>query len=116
MSTDETLPEPPRDGDEPRRTRIALVFGGRSSEHAVSCATAASVLEALDRDRYDVVPVGIARDGHWVLAPDDPAAFRLTPGHVPEVDTAAASVVVPTSATDRTLSVHEAGRPPRTLG
>ena len=116
MSTDETLPEPPRDGDEPRRTRIALVFGGRSSEHAVSCATAASVLEALDRDRYDVVPVGIARDGHWVLAPDDPAAFRLTAGHVPEVDTAAASVIVPTSATDRTLSVHEARRPPRTLG
>src|SRR5687768_9290100 len=72
MSTDESLPEPPRDGDPPRRTRIVLVFGGRSSEHAVSCATAASVLEALDRDRYDVVPVGIARDGHWVLAPDDP--------------------------------------------
>ncbi len=116
MSTDETSPEPPRDGDAPRRTRIALVFGGRSSEHAVSCATAASVLEALDRDRYDVVPVGIARDGHWVLAPDDPAAFRLTAGHVPEVDTAAASVIVPTSATDRTLVVHEAGQPPRTLG
>jgi D-alanine-D-alanine ligase len=42
------------------KVRIALVFGGRSSEHAVSCATAASVLEALDRDRYEVVPVGIA--------------------------------------------------------
>ena len=95
---------------------MALVFGGRSSEHAVSCATAASVLEALDRDRYDVVPVGIAKDGHWVLAPDDPEALRLAPGHVPEVDTAAASVIVPTSATDRTLVVHEAGSPPRTLG
>ena len=116
MSTDETRPEPTRDGDSPRRTRIALVFGGRSSEHAVSCATAASVLEALDRDRYDVVPVGIARDGHWVLAPDDPAALRLSAGHVPAVDTASASVIVPTSATDRTLVVHEAGQPPRTLG
>src|SRR6188474_3445511 len=103
MSTDENHSEPPRDGDAPRRTRIALVFGGRSSEHAVSCATAASVLEALDRDRYDVVPVGIARDGHWVLVPDDPEALRLAPGHVPEVDTDAASVIVPTSATDRTL-------------
>jgi D-alanine-D-alanine ligase len=103
--------------DDPRRrTRIALVFGGRSSEHAVSCATAASVLEALDRDRYDVVPVGIAKDGHWVLAPDDPEAFRLSAGHVPEVDTAAASVIVPTNATDRTLVVHEAGQPPRSLG
>jgi D-alanine-D-alanine ligase len=117
MSTDETPgPDPARDGDTPRRTRVALVFGGRSSEHAVSCATAASVLEALDRDRYDVVPVGIARDGHWVLAPDDPEAFRLAPGHVPEVDTSGASVLVPTSATDRTLVVHEAGQPPRTLG
>ena len=74
------------------------------------------LLEALDRDRYDVVPVGIAKDGHWVLAPDDPQALRLAPGHVPEVDTEAASVIVPTSATDRTLVVHEAGRPPRTLG
>ena len=82
----------------------------------MSCATAASVLEALDRDRYDVVPVGIAKDGHWVLAPDDPQAFRLSPGHVPEVDTRAASVLVPTSATDRTLVVQEAGQPPRTLG
>ena len=116
MSTDESRPVPPGDGTAPRRIRVAVVFGGRSSEHAVSCATAASVLEALDRDRYDVVPVGIAKDGHWVLAPDDPEAFRLAPGHVPEVDTRAASVLVPTSATDRTLVVQEAGQPPRTLG
>ncbi|WP_377641484.1 D-alanine--D-alanine ligase family protein [Oryzobacter terrae] len=98
------------------KIRIALVFGGRSSEHAVSCATAASVLEALDRDRYEVVPVGIAKDGHWVLAPDDPAAFRLTSEHVPEVSTTAPSVIVPTSGADRTLVVHEPGQPPRTLG
>jgi D-alanine-D-alanine ligase len=116
MSTEEPHPVPADDGAAPRRIRVAVVFGGRSSEHAVSCATAASVLEALDRDRYDVVPVGIAKDGHWVLAPDDPQAFRLAPGHVPEVDTRAASVLVPTSATDRTLVVHEAGHPPRTLG
>ncbi|MBM6404796.1 D-alanine--D-alanine ligase [Phycicoccus sp. CSK15P-2] len=96
--------------------RIALVFGGRSSEHAVSCATAASVLEALDRERYEVVPVGIAKDGHWVLAADDPEPLRLTPGHEPEVDGGSASVIVPTSVTDRTLVVHEAGQPPRTLG
>ena len=42
-----------------RRVRVAVVFGGRSSEHAVSCSTAASVLRALDRDRYDVIPIGI---------------------------------------------------------
>ena len=99
-----------------RRIRVAVVFGGRSSEHAVSCATAASVLTALDRDRYDVVPVGIARDGHWVLAADDPEPLRLSAGHVPQVDGAAPSVLLPTTSHDRTLIVHEAGSPPRTLG
>ena len=92
------------------------MFGGRSSEHAVSCATAASVLEALDRDRYDVIPVGIARDGHWVLAPDDPSQFRLTAQHTPHVDGSAASVIVPTSAADQNLIVHEPGQSPRNLG
>jgi D-alanine-D-alanine ligase len=108
-------PEPTPSG-EARRIRIALVFGGRSSEHEVSCSTAASVLDALDRDRYDVIPVGIARDGHWVLAPDDSARFRLDAGHRPSVDTDAASVIVPTSATDKGLVVHEPGEPPRDLG
>jgi D-alanine-D-alanine ligase len=98
------------------KIRVALVFGGRSAEHEVSCATAASVLEALDRDRYDVIPVGIARDGHWVLAPDDADQFRLTSGHRPSVDTRGASVIVPTSATDKRLVIHEAGQPPRDLG
>ncbi|HEU0128021.1 MAG TPA: D-alanine--D-alanine ligase A, partial [Pseudonocardiaceae bacterium] len=41
------------------KPRVAVIFGGRSSEHAVSCSTAASVLTAIDRDRYDVVPIGI---------------------------------------------------------
>ena len=100
----------------PDRIRVALVFGGRSSEHAVSCATAASVLEALDRSRYDVVPVGIARDGHWVLAADDPEPLRLSAGHIPQVDGSAASVLVPTTSHDRTLIVHEPGQAPRTLG
>ena len=57
-----------------RRPRVALVFGGRSSEHAISCVTAGSVLEAIDRDKYDVVPIGIAPDGQWVLEADDPEA------------------------------------------
>src|SRR5512139_1754198 len=55
--------------DGQQRIRVAVVFGGRSSEHAISCISAGSVLAAIDRDRYEVVPVGIARDGRWVLAP-----------------------------------------------
>ncbi|KGN42672.1 D-alanine--D-alanine ligase family protein [Knoellia aerolata] len=99
----------------PRRLRVALVFGGRSSEHAVSCATAASVMSALDPERYDVLPIGIAKDGSWVLAPNDPEPLRLAPGHLPEVDASAPSVLLPMSATARHLVVHEAGQPPREL-
>ncbi|MCG5214473.1 D-alanine--D-alanine ligase family protein [Streptosporangium sp. KLBMP 9127] len=53
------------------RPRVAIVFGGRNSEHAVSLLGAGSVLEAIDRTKYDVVPVGIAPDGRWVLATSD---------------------------------------------
>ncbi len=60
--------------------RVLVLFGGRSSEHQVSCLSARSVLAALDRDRYDVVAVGITRDGRWVLTDgtiDTPAGQAL---------------------------------------
>ena len=69
-----------------RKPRVAVVFGGRSSEHAVSCSTAASVLSVIDTDRYDVVPIGISTDGKWVLESGDAERLALTAGHVPEVD------------------------------
>ncbi|MDO5503543.1 MAG: D-alanine--D-alanine ligase family protein [Actinomycetia bacterium] len=99
-----------------RVIRVAVVFGGRSSEHAVSCSTAASLLSAIDRDRYDVVPIGIAPDGRWVTVADDPEPLRLTAEHTPEVDGEAPHVLVPTSADDRTLIVVEPGELPRDLG
>ena len=68
-----------------RKVRVALVFGGRSGEHAISAATAAGVMKAIDRDKYDVLPVGITREGQWVLASGDPAHWELTSGHLPEV-------------------------------
>ena len=48
------------------RPRVALIFGGTSSEHQVSCLTAGSVARAIDPEQYDVVGVGITRDGRWV--------------------------------------------------
>jgi D-alanine-D-alanine ligase len=60
-----------------QRIRVALVFGGRSTEHAISCVTAGSVLKAIDREKYDVVPIGIATDGRWVLEADDPDKYVL---------------------------------------
>jgi D-alanine-D-alanine ligase len=111
MTTDQPQPAQPS-----RRPRVAIVFGGRSSEHAVSCATAAGVLRAIDRSKYDVVPIGIARDGQWVLAADDPARFELTAGRTPEVESSAAHVVLPLSTRETSVTVLEAGQPPQELG
>ncbi|WP_432541334.1 D-alanine--D-alanine ligase family protein [Kineococcus sp. SYSU DK002] len=76
------------------KPRVAVVFGGRSSEHAISCVTAAGVLAALDRDVYDVVPIGITTSGRWVLVDDDPARFELTDGKLPEVPAAGVPVAL----------------------
>src|SRR5262245_17033348 len=53
------------------RLRVGVVFGGRSGEHEVSLAGAASVIAAIDRSRFEIVPIGIAQDGRW-LAGGDP--------------------------------------------
>ena len=66
------------------KVRVAVVFGGRSAEHAISCVSAGSVMAALDRDRYEVVPVGITRDGGWVLA-DPGQRLAISDGALPEV-------------------------------
>ena len=108
--------ETSRNGHRGRRPRVAIVFGGRSSEHAVSCATAAGVMRAIDRDKYDVVPIGVSRDGQWVLAADDPARFELTAGRTPEVLPDEAHVVLPLSTRQTALTVLEAGQPPTELG
>ncbi|HET7173972.1 MAG TPA: D-alanine--D-alanine ligase family protein [Nocardioidaceae bacterium] len=100
----------------PGRPRVALVFGGRSSEHAVSCSTAASVLSVIDTDRYDVVPIGITTDGKWVLESRSPDRLTLTAGQVPEVDAAAASVVLSSDPARRELVVSPPGEAPRALG
>ena len=71
---------------------------------------------ALDREQYDVVPVGIAQDGRWVLAADDPAALEAHGHELPEVDTSGPGVVVPTSTTDRALVALRPGEVPATLG
>jgi D-alanine-D-alanine ligase len=101
----------------PRKPRIAVVFGGRSSEHAISCVTAGSVLAAIDRDRYDVVPIGIATDGRWVLESGDPERLRIEgPGRLPEVDGDRATIALAPESSSTDLVVTEPSQPPRTLG
>lgn len=74
------------------RPRVLLLFGGRSSEHPISCVTAAGVLHAADRQRWDVVPVGVARSGLWSHDELDVASFRLDGDALPEVPEPAAPV------------------------
>jgi D-alanine-D-alanine ligase len=93
-----------------------VLFGGRSSEHAVSCITAAGVLRAIDRSVYDVIPVGVTRAGRWVLAADDPSRWELTDGTLPEVkDGAGPGVLAPVAADDRRMQILEPGQVPREL-
>ena len=50
-----------------KKVSLAVLFGGRSSEHEVSLMSAASVLENLDREKYDIYMVGITKEGRWLL-------------------------------------------------
>ncbi len=74
---------------------VAVLFGGRSSEHGVSCVTAGGVLGAIDRDTYDVVAIGITRDGRWTLASHDAADWRIADGAMPEVADEGPTVLPP---------------------
>ena len=83
--------------NEQRKIRVAVIFGGRGPEHAVSCMGGGNVLRAIDRDRYEVVPVGITREGSWVLTADEPARLTITDGRLPSIEAVAdpAAQVVP---------------------
>jgi D-alanine-D-alanine ligase len=67
------------------RIRVAVVFGGRSNEHAISCVSAGSILRNLDPERFEVVAVGITPDGSWVLTDGDPDALAITNRQLPAV-------------------------------
>ncbi|SPM27369.1 D-alanine-D-alanine ligase and related ATP-grasp enzymes, partial [Mycobacterium terramassiliense] len=67
------------------RVRVAVVFGGRSNEHAISCVSAGSILRNLDPQRFEVVAVGITPEGSWVLTDGDPDALAISDRRLPEV-------------------------------
>ena len=100
----------------PRKTRVAIVFGGRSTEHAISCVSAGSIMSALDPDQYEVVPVGISRDGAWVLAEGDPARLAISGRSLPEITAASGhSLVLPADPTSAGLMPCMAARSPVAL-
>lgn len=103
--------------DERARRRVVLLFGGRSSEHGISCVTAAGVLHAIDRARFDVLTIGITRAGETVLLSEDEVRdYRLDADELPEVRANGTRVLWPASTTDRTVSIIDAEGSVRSLG
>jgi D-alanine-D-alanine ligase len=98
------------------RTRVVLLFGGTSSEHSISCATASGVLGAIDRDRFEVIPVGITRRGAFTLQDDDASALALDADTLPEVPDNGTRVRWPEDAHSRELRVADADGAERSLG
>ncbi|MGW1074623.1 D-alanine--D-alanine ligase family protein [Streptomyces sp. NPDC002537] len=116
MSSETTTQSP----DRSRKPRVAVVFGGRSSEHAISVVTAGAVLAAIDRTKYDVLPIGITTDGRWALTADDPERMAIADRTLPSVDELAESpdgtVVLPVDPNSREIVHTEPGTMPKALG
>ena len=92
------------------KVRVAVVFGGRSSEHAISCISAGSVLSRLDQERYEIVPVGITRSGAWVLGTDDPRELVIAGRELPSVDESRTALALPGDPTRGGLVVLDPDR------
>lgn len=75
------------------RIKVAVVFGGRSNEHGVSCRSARTVLSSLDPERYEAVPIGITQDGTWVLGTGDVQALAPQGRSLPAVDAKAGTAM-----------------------
>nr|WSZ98710.1 D-alanine--D-alanine ligase [Streptomyces sp. NBC_00857] len=103
-----------------RKPRVAVVFGGRSSEHAISVVTAGAVLRSIDRTKYDVLPIGITTDGRWALTADDPDRMAIADRTLPSVEQIAEStdggVVLSVDPGNREVVYSEPGSVPKALG
>lgn len=103
--------------DRAEKRTVALLFGGRSSEHGISCVTAAGVLRAIDRSRFTVIPVGITKQGATVLLDEETLRdYRLDGDALPEVEANGTRVLWPASTETQTLSVLESDGRVRSLG
>lgn len=103
-----------------RKPRVAVVFGGRSSEHAISVVTAGAVLGAIDRDKYEVLPIGITADGRWALTADEPERMAIENRKLPSVaelaDAQPGGVLLPLEPGNREVTYQEPGSVPKALG
>jgi D-alanine-D-alanine ligase len=102
-----------------RRIRVAVVFGGRGPEHAISCLGGGNVLRVIDRDRYEVIPIGITTEGTWLQVTDDPAKLAISDGELPTVESVAkpdAHVVPWAYQGDSSVVASAPGHIPHVLG
>ena len=83
------------------RITVAVLYGGRSSEHSVSCVSAGAVMSHLDPGVYDVIPVGITDSGAWTLGPEDYSDLRIIDRSMPVVDPQRPGVALGLSTEDR---------------
>lgn len=89
------------------RKKVVVLFGGKSSEHSISCATAAGVLGAIDRSKFEVIPVGITSAGIFVPAEDNVEKWALRPGHLAVVEDTGERIEF---SLDGSRSVHKINR------
>jgi D-alanine-D-alanine ligase len=102
-----------------RRIRVAVVFGGKGPEHAISCLGGGNVLRVIDRDKYEVIPIGITTEGTWLEVADDPAKLSISGGELPSVDSVAkpdAHVVPWAYQGDSVVVASAPGHVPHVLG
>lgn len=97
------------------RIRVAVVFGGRSNEHAVSCVSAGAVLRNLDPERYEAVPIGITPQGTWMLGGADVAAVGFGEHSLPAVDDTGTELLLATDPS-RSGDLIPVGDPTAALG
>jgi len=88
------------------RTSVVVLFGGRSSEHAISVVTAAGVIKAIDKEKYDVIPIGITKHGQWVIPDPSFINANLDSAQLPEIVTASEGEVM-LSLLDHNKSLRE---------
>mgnify|MGYP000025415386 CR=1 FL=1 len=67
------------------KKRVVVLYGGRADEHSISCISTAGVLAAMDTERFEPIPVGITKDGKWIIDGEDPRGWNLDGDELPTV-------------------------------
>lgn len=107
MSTIDPAAAEPQTAAPSSRPRVAILFGGRSSEHSISLVTARGVLGAIDREHWDVVTVGIARTGEWFLFSQDELEALLDENPITELPVGEQMVSLPMGSGDTELLIRD---------